>query len=205
VWLKPLALVLVFVLAQLIAAGHSAFAASSVVNVRKSQAHLRTGIIDGKYKGTFEGSFQVSSAIDFDYEFFVSNASSVIFRFLQGLDSASVPFYTYAGSGMRYYFKSKGTMTDQREPGLFITSKPKIRTYVGGDLGIAQVIVKSFGPNVQSVANMLDFGANVGAIYQLTDNLGLELHTGATVAYGMSSTPQNGYSQRYLFGISYFF
>lgn len=176
------------------------------VSVRKSQIHLRFGMLTGSFSGTFEGDFEVPAAVDVDYELFVANDGSVVFRFLQGLDNPdSIPFYTYAGTGYRYYWNSKGPSTIQKGDGLFIESIPRVRYYLGMDLGIAQVLVKSFGPNVQSVANMLDAGINVGAIYQLNKNFGLEAQGGYSVGYGISSTPVNGNTQRLLLGGSYYF
>jgi hypothetical protein len=86
-----------------------------------------------------------------------------------------------------------------------VESMPKYRIYIGGDAGIAQVLVKSFGPNVQSVANMLEIGVNFGAIYQVNRKLGIEAQAGATFGYGISSTPTNGSTARALIGASYFF
>ena len=120
-----------------------------IVTVRKSQLHLRVGYLAGQYSGTFEGEFVVYEALDLDYELFLSNDGSVIFRFIQALDDPdTVPFYTYAGAGYRYYWRSKGPLTIQKGDGLFIESIPKLRFYTGIDLGVAQVLTKSFGPNV---------------------------------------------------------
>ena len=70
---------------------------------------------------------------------------------------------------------------------------------------MSQVIVRSFGPTVQAVANMIDFGPNVGAIYQLTQNFGLEAHAGVTFGYGMSSTNATGHTERLMLGLTYLF
>lgn len=173
---------------------------------RDSQLHVRTGILNGKFKGLFSGSFMLSGAVDIDYEIFLSNDTSFLFRFIQGFDSPdSRPFYTYSGTGGRHYFMGKGTVVDQSDDKLQISSKPTIRAYVGFDAGIAQVIVRSFGPTVQAVANMVDIGMNVGAIYQMTSRFGLEVHGGLSFGYGMSSTHANGHTERLLMGVSYFF
>jgi hypothetical protein len=173
---------------------------------RKSQLHLRTGVLSGTYEGTFDGSFQVTSVIDVDYETFLSNSRSFHFRFIQGLDTPdSVPFYTYAGVGMKFYLDSKGTYNDNEEEGIYIFSRPTFRYYVGVDGGIAQVLVKSFGPVVQSVANMSDVGGSLGAIYQITDDFGIEAQTGFSVGYGFSSTAELGTTFRLFVGGTYFF
>jgi hypothetical protein len=65
--------------------------------------------------------------------------------------------------------------------------------------------VKSFGPTVQAVANMVDLGFNVGGIYQLTESFGVELHGGLAFGYGMSSTHANGHTERLMIGATYFF
>lgn len=179
---------------------------SWALNIKNSQFHFRTGMLNGKYSGIFEGDFQVSSALDLEFEFFVANDGSVIFRLTQAMDNPdSRPFYTYAGSGFRKYWRSKGMSSTQAAEGVIIESIPKWRFYVGGDMGIAQVLVRSFGPNVQSVANMLDVGLNVGTIFQVSKKFGLEAHAGATYGYGISSTPTNGSTIRMLFGASYYF
>ena len=176
------------------------------VSVRKSQLHFRMGYVAGQYSGVFDGDFKVYGAFDLDYELFLSSDASVSFRFIQALDNPdSVPFYTYAGVGYKYYWRSKGPLTIQKGDGIFIESIPKLRFYTGVDLGVAQVLTKSFGPNVQSVSNMTDVGINVGANYQISRNFGLEAHTGITYGYGFSSTPVNGRTQRFLLGGSYYF
>ena len=192
--------------AQPVPAVNKAKLDKEVVTVRKSQLHLRLGYVGGQYSGTFEGEFEVFMALDLDYELFLSNDGSVIFRFIQALDDPdTVPFYTYAGAGYRYYWKSKGPITIQQGDGLFIESVPKLRYYSGIDLGVAQVLTKSFGPNVQSVSNMTDIGVNVGAIYQVSRDFGVEAHAGASLGYGFSSTPVNGRTQRLLLGGTYYF
>jgi hypothetical protein len=174
---------------------------------RKSQLHVRTGLMKGHYNGTFEGNWDVSNAFDLEYELFIANDGAVVFRITQGIDTPDArPFYTYAGAGFRHYWKSgKGSYSEQEDKGMYISTKPRIRFYTGADLGIAQVIVRSFGPNVQSVANMVDANVNVGAIYQLNEKFGIEAHLGYSSGYGISSTPTNGNTQRYFLGGTYFF
>ncbi len=177
------------------------------IDHRKSQAHVRTGILTGDYNGAFKGNWDVGNAFDLEYEFFVANDGAFLFRFIQALDMPdSTPFYTYAGFGFRHYFKSgKGTFNEQESNGIYISVKPKYRFYGGIDAGVAQVIVKSFGPNVQSVANMIDANLNLGAIYQINDKFGLEAQVGYSGGFGISSTPTNGSTERYFLGGTYFF
>lgn len=170
------------------------------------QMFVRSGMIQGEYDGTFSGEFTVNLALDIGAEYYVGPEGAVLVRFIQALDSPnSVPFYTYAGSGMRHYYMGRGPYNVQSDETTFISSRPKIRAYVGGELGVAQVIVKTFGQVLQSVANMAEFGLNTGAIYQVNDNLGLEVHVGGTLGYGISSTSASGHTLRGLVGITYFF
>jgi hypothetical protein len=188
--------VIVFVLA----------AAGEYARARETQFHLRTGVLTGKYSGLFSGKFDLYTTLDLDFELFMNNKSSFLFRFIQGFDSPdSRPFYTNAGIGMRYYFFGRGASEMRSTAGLGISSEPTLRAYVGGDAGISQVLVKSFGPTVQAVANMVDFGGNVGAIYQLSSKFGVEAHVGASYGYGMSSTNATGSTMRFMGGITYFF
>ena len=187
-------------------AGAIAVLSPTLSLARDSQMHFRVGTLNGSYDGTFEGDFEVSNTFDLEYEAFVSNTGSVAFRFIQALATpSSKPFYTYAGSGFRYYFFSKGVFTEQSGNGFSYSASPKFRFYGGVDVGISQVIVKTFGANVQSVANMSDAGVNLGAIYQVLGRLGVEAHVGATWGYGISSTPTNGNTQRFFLGASYYF
>jgi hypothetical protein len=179
---------------------------AKALDVRDSQFHFRTGMLNGKYSGTFEGDFSVTAALDMEFEFFVLSNGAVPFRFIQAMDSPdSRPFYTYAGSGYRYYWRSRGMYSFQKMEGVMIEALPRYRMYLGAEAGVAQVLVKSFGPNVQSVANMFEVGVNVGAIYQITRKLGVEGQAGTTFGYGVSSTPTNGSTVRALIGASYFF
>jgi hypothetical protein len=173
---------------------------------RQFQIFVRSGMIEGSYAGVFSGSFRVNLAFDIGTEYHVASDGSVLVRFIQALDSPdSVPFYTYAGTGMRYYFKGRGSYVVQSDETTFISSRPKWRTYMGGELGIAQVIVKSFGPVIQSVANMLETGGNVGAIYQISEKIGIEAQIGGTLGYGISSTSVSGSTFRIFLGGTYFF
>lgn len=170
------------------------------------QLYVRTGVIEGSYDGTFEGNFTVNLALDIGGEYFVAPDGSVLARFILALDSPdSVPFYTYTGSGFRHYFEGRGPSSEQSDGTLSISLRPKLRTYIAGEIGIAQVIVKSFGPVVQSVASLVEFGVNTGAIYQISNKLGLEAQIGGTLGYGVSSTSVSGSTLRALAGITYFY
>lgn len=170
------------------------------------QMFVRSGMIQGEYDGTFSGEFTVNLALDIGAEYYIGPDGAVLVRFIQALDSPnSVPFYTYAGSGMRHYYMGRGPFNVQSDETTFISSRPKVRAYVGAEIGVAQVIVKTFGQVLQSVANMAEFGLNTGAIYQVSDRLGIEAHVGGTLGYGISSTSASGHTLRGLVGVTYFF
>lgn len=170
------------------------------------QVFLRTGVIDGHYNGTFSGSFRVDMAFDLGTEYYVAPDSSVLVRFVEALGSPdSVPFYTYAGMGFRHYIGARGSFMERSDDSVLISSRPKLRTYVAGEFGLAQVIVKTFGPVVQSVANMVETGLNAGAIYQVSENVGFEVQVGGTLGYGISSTSVNGNTLRFLVGGTHYF
>lgn len=172
----------------------------------KFEMVLRSGIIKGNYNGVFDGSFQVNLAFDLGVEYFTTPDSSVIVRFIEALDSPdSVPFYTYMGSGQKYYLSGRGPYNVQSDATTFISARPKLRYYASWEIGIAQVIVKTFGPVIQSVANMAEAGLNVGAIYQISDTFGIDLQAGGTLGFGISSTSVNGNTTRLLAGITHFF
>ncbi len=183
------------------------FSCSSVMadEYSKFQIFVRTGPIEGSYEGTFEDDFEVTLAFDIGAEYFIKPDGSVIVRFIQALDTNSVPFYVYTGSGMKYYYWGRNSFNVQSESGTQISARPKLRAYVGAELGVAQVIVKTFGDILQSVASMAEFGLNTGMIYQVNDKIGLEAHVGGTLGYGISSTDANGHTIRALAGVTYFF
>lgn len=178
----------------------------AMAKTRASQLHLRTGLVYGDYGGQFSGNFSVPTALDIDYEVFTHNNRSYHFRFTQAIQLPdSVPFYTYGGGGYRFYFDSKGIVGNQSEPGILISTSPRWRYCVGVDAGIAQVVVQTFGSIVQAVSNMLDIGVNGGLMYQVGENLSLELQVGGSFGYSFSSVPEQGATGRLFLGGAYFF
>jgi len=172
----------------------------------KSQINLRTGLVAGHFDGTFEGDFEATYSFDIDWEFFAANNYSFLARYTQAMDTPdSRPFYNFTGLGMRFYFDSKGLAMIQDQSDVVIKSLPRWRYYVSTDLGVSQVIVKSFGPVVQALASMLETGLNAGALYLIGDKFSINAQVGATYGWGFSSTSANGYTYRALIGGSYFF
>jgi len=173
---------------------------------KDSQVHFRVGYLEGRFGGLFTGQFQIDAAMDIDFEIFLDHNTSYHFRFIQGLDSeSSRPFYTYAGLGLRRYVLGRGRALGQATDHVSVSVQPTLRVYVSGDLGVSQVLVKSFGPTVQAVANMADISASVGAVYQLTRHFGVEVQAGMSYGYGISSINASGQTQRLMIGMTYFF
>jgi hypothetical protein len=171
-----------------------------------TQLHIRTGMLDGKYYGPTGGDFVVTSTLDIDHETFLANRRSRVFRAILGIDIISAkPFYTYAGTGMRFYLNSKGMYFDRSDESYRILSYPKFRYYLGWDAGIAQVIVRSLGKVLQVVSSMIDVGACGGAVWQVDRNFGVEAHLGLTSGYGFSSVAVVGHTARVLLGVTYYF
>ena len=169
------------------------------------QFMIRTGHIEGRYTGTFDGEFEVDLALDISAEYFTHPDGSLLLRYIQALDSDSVPQYVYTGAGIRLYYLGRGAYYVQEDADIQLTSRPKLRAYVAAEFGFAQVVVKSFGDVLQSVSSMSEFGLNTGAIYQINDRFGLEVQVGGTLGYGISSTNANGDTKRALAGITYYF
>ncbi|MEQ1875609.1 MAG: hypothetical protein ABL958_03120 [Bdellovibrionia bacterium] len=171
-----------------------------------TQLHVRTGLLDGKYFGATSGDFQVTSTLDIDHETFIANRRSRVFRAILGIDLISAkPFYTYAGTGMRFYVNSKGMRFDRSDDQYALMSYPRYRYYFGWDAGIAQVIVRSLGKVLQVVSSMIDIGVCGGAVWQVDRDFGIDLHVGVTSGYGFSSVAVVGYTTRALLGMTYYF
>jgi hypothetical protein len=171
-----------------------------------SQFHFRVGEVKGSFSGSVTGDFGVANSIDMDYEIFSASKRSTILRTIICQDlSAARLVYAYAGVGKRYYFKSSGAEWDNSEGGSRVYSVPKRRYYYGIDLGISQVVVKTFGPVLQASSAMFDLGGNLGIIQQLSKSVGLEAQAGVAYGIGFSSVSVSAITERLLVGVSYFF
>lgn len=171
-----------------------------------SQIHLRLGHVQGHYTGPQSGGFSIPTSTDLEYEIFLANQRSLIFRTILSMElETSKPFYSYSGTGMRYYFFSKGMQFDLEDEMVSMSATPRWRYYFGWDLGISQVIVKSLGRVLQITSTMVDIGGCIGTTYQIDRSFALEAHLGVTSGQGFSSVSVVGYSARALAGIVYQF
>jgi len=171
-----------------------------------SQFHFRTGFVEAKVSGVVTNSFRLSLPIDMEYELFRSTRSSYTLRMMIGYDisGARIP-YIYTGIGRRFYFSSTGMEVDESGSGMRVVSMPLWRYYFGGDIGLSQTTVTSFGTVLQSQSVGLDLGPNAGIIYQLTKSFGLEFQGGVNFALGFTTVSVNTFTYRALLGGTYFF
>ncbi len=168
--------------------------------------HFRGGYITGKYYGPQDGGFEVPNALDLEYEVALSSQRSVIMRSMIAMQlETSKVLYTYSGSGMRYYFASKGMQVETEDEHVAFSSIPKWRYYWGWDAGVSTVVVQSLGKVLQVSSTMVDIGVNLGTAYQIDRKFAVELHTGVTNGQGFSSVSVFGYSIRVFGGMIYHF
>jgi hypothetical protein len=193
--------------ALLCAAFASVFSAAKTAHAgADSQLHVRGGLLSGVYTGPQYGDFSIPNAFDLEYEQFTHNQRSFLFRAIMAMElETSKPYYFYAGTGLRYYFSSKGMAFEAEDDKVSMSAVPRLRYYVGTDVGISQAIIKSLGRVLQVTSTMMDIGGHVGAIYQVDRRLGFEIQFGLTSGQGFSSVSVVGYSARALGGFTYKF
>lgn len=178
----------------------------SVFAVSESQFHIRFGAIKAVFWGSDSGEFFVPTMLDLEYETFLSNTHSLIFRSMLAMElETAKPYYAYSGAGMRYYLGSKGMLVESQGEGVAISAIPKVRYYAGWDAGVSQAIIQSLGRILQISSTMIDIGGNVGVIYQVDRKFGFEFHAGATSTQGFSSVSVVGVTVRATAGITYQF
>jgi hypothetical protein len=178
----------------------------STVWARQSQFAFRIGPVYGNYHGPIEGDFYVPGALDMEYSTFMENDKALIFRAMLALElPESKPYYTYAGTGFRFYNGSKGMSVDQSEENFTLSILPTRRYYWGVDVGISQAIVESYGTVLQAVSAMIDVGVHVGATFQINDKIGVDVLAGASGGFGFSSVGVTGSTTRGLVGLTYSF
>jgi hypothetical protein len=172
-----------------------------------TQVHFRTGMVSGSFSGpSITGSFSVIPSLDFEYEMFRGTKSAYSIRAIICHDLATSNLvYYFGGVGRRFYFNSTGMAFEGATGGTTVLSVPKRRYYAGVDVGISQLQVDRRGPVLQIQSSLLDFGGNVGAIFQMGKQLGLELQAGFQLGMGFSSVAVSGSTMRILAGASYYF
>jgi len=171
-----------------------------------SQIHFLGGATTAIYNGPISGSFTVPTTFDGEYEWFVKNQTSFFTRLTFANDLIlGVPYYTYIGGGMNFYFKSKGMINEVSDLGVVVLSKPIWRHYFGWDIGLSQVIVRSLGKVLQVISDLSEIGARVGTIYQLDRHFGFEAQLGGSIGYGFTSVAVTGTTGHFYLGVVYYF
>lgn len=182
------------------------FANIQTAKADESQLHVRFGLLQGHYTGPENGDFTIPNAFDLEYEIFKANQQSLIFRSIIAMElKTSKPYYTYYGSGYRFYFGSKGMQVEKADENISVSSLPRWKYFAGVDVGISQAIIRSLGKVLQVVSTMVDIGVHGGVSYQIDRRLSVELQLGVTSGQGFSSISVIGYSLRALGGLAYHF
>jgi hypothetical protein len=173
-----------------------------------SQLHYRVGYLGTSFSGVLTGSISNFNSFDLEYEILSSSRVSFSLRttLVYDVTNARV-LYSYTGVGRRYYFLSNGMEYDYSDPNSadHVISIPKWRAYAGGDFGISQVVVKSFGAVLQTQSALVDFGPNLGGIFQLSKAMGLELQLGLSLGLGFTTVSVSAVTFRALLGGTYYF
>lgn len=175
-------------------------------SIGSNQLDVHLGMVSGSFSGlNISGSFSVPMSIDVGYEVFSSAKKSTIFRGILSNDlTTSTIAYSYVGVGRRFYFNSTGMGFESSDDFNQISIIPKRRYYAGIELGSSQVMVKQFGPTLQTQSSLIDFGANVGTIFQVSRTVGIDAQLGLGFGYGFSAVSVSGTITKFLLGVTYF-
>jgi hypothetical protein len=178
-------------------------------SVTGAQAHFRAGLLSGSYStsdSSLAGSYSVATTFDLEYEAFLDARGSFLLRatFAQDLATSRL-MYSYAGVGRRWYFGSTGMATSSQDGTVQAVILPRWRYFAGGDLGVSQVVVKTFGTVLQANSALVELGGHVGTIYQVSRSVGIEAYGGATLGLGFSAIAVGARSLRAFLGASYYF
>lgn len=171
-----------------------------------SEFSFRFGGFGSQFGGPVTGEIPAVGNLEFDYGIFMSNKSSLNFRYAFATAVPDVKGeYYFAGVGTRYFFGSKGLPVEGDSAGVTINVSSPWRHFIGWDAGISQMIVKSFGQAVQINSSMFDAGAYVGTVYQFDNRIGAIGLAGMSVGYGFSSVAVLSTNYRMMTGLSYLF
>jgi hypothetical protein len=145
-------------------------------------------------------------AIDAEYEIFsASTKSSFLLQGTLGYNSSQgqIP-YANMGVGWRYYFKSVGMAYDMTNGGDHLASVPTWRYYADLNVGFTDIIAKTVTSVLSINSSLLEGGANIGAIYQISRNMGIDARLGMSYGMGFSSIALGGTTTKIFLGVSCF-
>lgn len=170
------------------------------------QIHFREGVIIGKYDGVISSDLESQTILDLEYEVFLANTKSYYFRTTMGMDfDKNIINYSYLGGGMRYYFASKGMYFNTIQKGTGIQSRPRWRHYVSWGVGTSSVVLQTLGEFLQVNTSTVELGGNIGTIYQVYKNIGIEAQYSFDVSTGFTSISVGGSVHRATLGLTFFF
>jgi len=179
---------------------------SIIAQARPSELHVRTGGFWGKYTGPIENEVTVPGVLDIDYSIFTSNTTAVNFRSLVVIEFPKVKnYYNFAGVGLRFFTRGPAYEINTEEDGFNYQAMPKWRTYFGGELGLAQATVISYGNVLQTSSSLVMLHLNAGAIYRINSEIGISAQLNLGVGSGYSSVAVLTHNLMGLVGLCLFF
>ncbi len=156
-----------------------------------NQLHFRGGLVSGNFSGAADsstGNFSIANSIDIEYELIRARNLSFLIRtiFSYDLKFAVLP-YAYSGIGLRYFLWSNSRGYDESQDGIQIKKKPNLKFYLGPEIGVSEAIVRQYTDVVQTTTALAEVGGNLGAVYQINNNLGIETQVGYSMGFGLST------------------
>lgn len=154
-----------------------------------SQFHFRMGLLGGTVKSLSYGStLSISNALDLEYETSLEPRRSVFIHTILGYDmsTARTPYASLA-AGYRFYVSGFNTGYNMKSGADHFERRPKLRIYLGPELGLAQINVQQVGPVLGVATTAIEVGGSAGAIYQMGKTWGLELEGAYQLGYGFAN------------------
>jgi len=176
----------------------------SAAALDKMQFHLRLGMVKGSFTGAETGEFSNMTSFDGEAEYLWTAKASFSARAIFTVDPESAQVqYMYAGGGQRFYIFSRASGAEATWGFDTVTIKPKLRYFVGWDLGMAQVLLQRVTESLSVQSAVLEYGGTAGLIYQLTSGLGMEIAGGVSKGIGISTVAVDTTILKLLIGLTF--
>ena len=175
---------------------------------RSHQLHFRTGPLSTSISGGgVSKTYSVNTTVDVEYETFSNSKNSLIFRGTIAQSSTLArAVYAFMGVGKRFYFSSTGIAAHMSGNGFEVDHVPKKRYYYGVDVGYSSGVISVLkGTSLQTMTSMIDVGAVVGFMYQLSRSNAIDAQFGYSYGYGFSGVAASAQTMRTLIGIAHSF
>jgi hypothetical protein len=114
-------------------------------------------------------------------------------------------YYNFAGVGLRFFTRGPAYEINTEEDGFNYQAMPKWRTYFGGELGLAQATVISYGNVLQTSSSLVMLHLNAGAIYRINSEIGISAQLNLGFGSGYSSVAVLTHNLMGLVGLCLFF